>query len=1039
MSVLPAGFTSNKTVTIVSLSILTAVAASLGAPISLGYLDLAIYQLPAFFLLRYVSAVRLGLATVSFITLLSFFIAFPAGVWAEAISFIVLMLALDWQANSGRAEHRLIVTFLSVLLVCAPIYAFILHSAHGREGFLDLALVHASTFVFSTVFSIVLAEVCWAMSTVALSGFFQKMSRHEVGGLASIRSLGTVFISLLVAMIFFVFLLIWSGRWNEILTSTTKDLVDQSALAQLNNDLHQLELEIRSARVRFQDHKSPWLFMDERYVFLGLDPDARRSPVEPPQVIGSERIGDSTELMNSVNGQLSKLQYRASMGPEFARLDSPLFINHNDKKLPVYTNTIAPHAGNTFSSFLMFLEERNQPVHISNVVVNSNRGDASQPAATRSYLADFSDGEFEGATVDTNSEIFTFTGEDWAGWANNAAIYPLTFPAGGSVTFTASAEVPTHVYFKFEYAPYPETKPEFVTKRVLVDSPVPTEYSVTFGEQILFIIDTSPIGLRGDQEDSQTEIAFRRISGSKLDEVAYGVPPGQIIDTDWMGGVLWTPVSTNPNAVSRLGALSPFATLTVPMSERQVSAFELQLAPREGLVANLEVWPRLTTFFVATRIMALFLTCALLITSLLTMVLVGRLIKPINRLLHGLEHLKQVHTQVRESNTPIEPISIESQAVSAELNTLQSSIVWFSNEVAAADHQLRSAVSGYETLLSSLPLGVMEIDRDYQLRFRNDAMSQITGDSAEASYGLRQRAEKLFESGETLDEYALSLDGQPQKNLLLAITPRRDEAGEESGFWLLVTDLTKQKAMDSQLLQTAKLATLGEMSTGMAHELNQPLNIIKLALSNLKNSFKKGRATEESIGSRLERIDSAVERASTIIDHMRAFGRVAGEDYTPFIISSSISAASDLVREPMTAKGISLFLDIETEACVLGNTIQFEQVLINMINNARDAILANGTSGSITIRQMVDAEFVTIAIQDTGGGIPADALPHIFEPFYTTKPVGKGTGLGGSISYGIIQDMQGSIWAENVAGGARISIRLPLHKPGDEHEAEMKV
>ena len=70
----------------------------------------------------------------------------------------------------------------------------------------------------------------------------------------------------------------------------------------------------------------------------------------------------------------------------------------------------------------------------------------------------------------------------------------------------------------------------------------------------------------------------------------------------------------------------------------------------------------------------------------------------------------------------------------------------------------------------------------------------------------------------------------------------------------------------------------------------------------------------------------------------------------------------------------------------------------------------------------------TLTIEDTGGGIPAEALPHIFEPFYTTKEVGKGTGLGGSISYGIIQDMQGNIWAENTGQGARISIRLPIYR-----------
>jgi C4-dicarboxylate-specific signal transduction histidine kinase len=93
---------------------------------------------------------------------------------------------------------------------------------------------------------------------------------------------------------------------------------------------------------------------------------------------------------------------------------------------------------------------------------------------------------------------------------------------------------------------------------------------------------------------------------------------------------------------------------------------------------------------------------------------------------------------------------------------------------------------------------------------------------------------------------------------------------------LLVNDLTKQKAMDSQLLQTAKLATLGEMSTGMAHELNQPLNIIKLAANNMSNSLAKGRASSESMMSRIQRIDAAVDRAATIIDHMRAFRSCGG-------------------------------------------------------------------------------------------------------------------------------------------------------------------
>ena len=215
--------------------------------------------------------------------------------------------------------------------------------------------------------------------------------------------------------------------------------------------------------------------------------------------------------------------------------------------------------------------------------------------------------------------------------------------------------------------------------------------------------------------------------------------------------------------------------------------------------------------------------------------------------MEGFEDIKLRHANLAASQGAVEPLTITTSAVSFELNELQETIVWFSEEVASADKQLRSAITGYHRLLSSLPLGVMEIDEGYQLLFRNEAMSEVTGDSAEASYRLRQRAEQLFESGQTLDEYTLHLDDQPPRHLLLAVSIRENNAGQKSGFWLLTTDLTRQKETDAQLLQTAKLATLGEMSTGMAHELNQPLNIIKLALSNLSNSVAKGRATEASI------------------------------------------------------------------------------------------------------------------------------------------------------------------------------------------------
>ena len=252
---------------------------------------------------------------------------------------------------------------------------------------------------------------------------------------------------------------------------------------------------------------------------------------------------------------------------------------------------------------------------------------------------------------------------------------------------------------------------------------------------------------------------------------------------------------------------------------------------------------------------------------------------------------------------------------------------------------------------------------------------------------------RLFEASEWEDDFSLPILNESPRQLSLLLLPRDGQAGFAEGFWLLVTDLTKQKVMDAQLLQTAKLATLGEMSTGMAHELNQPLNIIRLALSNLTNSIKKGRATNESIMSRLERMDSAVDRAAVIIDHMRAFGRVAGEDFAPFSMSFSVKEAVNLVREPLAVKGVELINEVQARIG-FGNTIQFEQVLLNMINNARDAILDSSVSGVVTLRQYVEQNQVTLTIEDTGGIPPK---PYRIFSSRSTPPrkLEKGQGLVG--------------------------------------------
>lgn len=560
-------------------------------------------------------------------------------------------------------------------------------------------------------------------------------------------------------------------------------------------------------------------------------------------------------------------------------------------------------------------------------------------------------------------------------------------------------------------------------------------YSFPSGEDsVVYAVDSRLQGAVVNLSDSNA-INIRKISLSNYPLAVLEAADGDVISYDWLGGLVFSQNNNDgPTRLHTLSALSTDTQIAYKISDELKRKFALELPFEDTLIIQTGIFPKLQVMFRALVVMALFLVFALLVSSLFGLLLSRRIARPILAMAEGLS------TDASQDSLSVSIFDSKDDfgradtGLGYELFELQKRFNLRAEETQRVSSMLESSVLGYESLLSAMPIGVMEVDGDYQLRFRNEAIAEITGDSAEAAHRLRIKGEELFEASESASEYSLIIPNESPRQLLLLVVPRVDRLRGESGFWLLATDITSQKALDSQLLQTAKLATLGEMSTGMAHELNQPLNIIRLATNNMTNSISKGRANDESMMNRLQRIDSAVDRAATIIDHMRAFGRVAGEDFEPFSVSSAIAATSDLVHEPMKANGITLITDVDSQARVLGNKIQFEQVLINMINNARDAILSTGTAGRIDVGQILDAETVTVIIEDTGCGIPVEALPHIFEPFFTTKPVGKGTGLGGSISYGIIQDMQGSIWAENVVGGARISIRLPLVSDSVEHE-----
>jgi C4-dicarboxylate-specific signal transduction histidine kinase len=242
-----------------------------------------------------------------------------------------------------------------------------------------------------------------------------------------------------------------------------------------------------------------------------------------------------------------------------------------------------------------------------------------------------------------------------------------------------------------------------------------------------------------------------------------------------------------------------------------------------------------------------------------------------------------------------------------------------------------------------------------------------------------------------------------------------------------------------QLVQAGKLATLGELTTGVAHELNNPLNNIGLYVGNVIDRVRLGKL-DASIVTDLEKAMAQVRKATDIISHLRTFGRAAPVSVEVVDVDEVIERSLSLVQEQLKLRGIEVELELCRDELVLhGNSIQLEQVFINLLTNARDALTDAQTKRILIITQR-EGELIRITVSDTGPGIPPEIETRVFDPFFTTKEVGSGTGLGLSITYSIVKEHAGEIWVSHRPGlGATFEIELPAVADGDKPPEELLI
>jgi PAS domain S-box-containing protein len=384
------------------------------------------------------------------------------------------------------------------------------------------------------------------------------------------------------------------------------------------------------------------------------------------------------------------------------------------------------------------------------------------------------------------------------------------------------------------------------------------------------------------------------------------------------------------------------------------------------------------------------------------------------------------------------------------------------SELKQREEKLASEMERLHSVLQSTGAVVLMLDRGGRVVLANQSALDVLGrDSTQvvgrpydelkfaglgASSFARWQVEGSTEPLQPIEFETSMVDAGGERRIFrFTANPAQDGEGRLRYIVLIGVDDTRRRLAEIRLFDASRLANLGEMASGIAHEINQPLAVIRLAADSLREELDAPEVavlpteTRDFMVQKLDRIASQTERASGIIHDLRTVARKPANDPQPFDLAEAMRVGGDLLREQLRLARIDFRLDLPSPGpMVLGEPSRVQQILINLVLNARDAILdrlegpTGGNLGHIDVRidpGRVDDDAALI-VEDDGPGIPPAVMARLFEPFFTTKPVGKGTGLGLSISYDIVNRMGGKIVAANrPEGGAQFRVMLPKLRP----------
>ncbi len=441
-----------------------------------------------------------------------------------------------------------------------------------------------------------------------------------------------------------------------------------------------------------------------------------------------------------------------------------------------------------------------------------------------------------------------------------------------------------------------------------------------------------------------------------------------------------------------------------------------------------------------------FISAVIILFFIISHRLSGYITRPITKLTHVADEISRGNFDIQ----PATDLAIGPGRVKDEVRQLSNSFINMTNRIKESQARLTESESKYRSLFTSGPDPVFVLDR-------RDLTILSANPSAEETYGYRQGElidqpftrlgpfepdPEMFTGTGSEDKgtvYAAGSKVRYQKKngevLYVNVHASPTRFQDRDALIVATTDITEMVEKDSQLIQASKMTTLGEMSAGIAHEINQPLNAIKMGSEFLEMMIEKNeRIPEADLVQVVGEVSRQVDRAETIIRRLRDFGRKTDFSKEKVMINDPVTSVLDIIGRQLRLQNIDIHLELGNNLPpILAHHNRIEQVIFNLLTNARDAINLKDDSGitddmrEIVIKSYLQADRVMIAVSDTGIGIDQPIKERIFEAFFTTKKMGEGMGLGLSITNGIVKDYGGTIHIESTKlKGTRFILSFPV-------------